>query len=264
MLKSQITLNKFCSRLGRKIHRIIWDFFYYLFLRYFLGVWKFIPLFWSRSGNPGFDLLTFEPLALTHKVLPDLLTFPRPSRENRTAAERPVLLTHHELLDADGEGCGVEQDLPVLGQKADDVLDENHEVLREQLVCLRKRRRRKVNAALQSERQQHRRAVVMVTSSITIIWTRSTFATPFFIKSRMRPGVAMTTCTASRNTIKSLFILLNFFFLKSKVRNDRIYFQKVAFILIVFSVSFRVRLRQFSQNKRKKGQKFTRENLLKL
>lgn len=35
----------------------------------------------------------------------------------------------------------------------------------------------------------------MFTSSITIIWTLSTFATPFFIKSRILPGVAMTTCT---------------------------------------------------------------------
>ena len=51
----------------------------------------------------------------------------------RQAAPAP---THHELLHADGEGGGVEQDLPVLGQEADDVLDEHHKVLRQQLVRL--------------------------------------------------------------------------------------------------------------------------------
>lgn len=43
------------------------------------------------------------------------------------------------------------------------------------------------------------------TSSITIIWTLSTLATPFFIKSRILPGVAMTTCTdkeAERSTFR--------------------------------------------------------------
>ena len=39
----------------------------------------------------------------------------------------------------------------------------------------------------------------VLTSSITIIWTLSTFATPFFIKSRILPGVAMTTCTDVEN-----------------------------------------------------------------
>jgi len=47
------------------------------------------------------------------------------------------LETHHELLHAHGKGGGVEQDLPVLGQEADDILDEHHEVLRQQLVGLR-------------------------------------------------------------------------------------------------------------------------------
>lgn len=36
---------------------------------------------------------------------------------------------HHELLHADGEGCRVEQDLPVLCQEADDILYEHHKVL---------------------------------------------------------------------------------------------------------------------------------------
>lgn len=45
--------------------------------------------------------------------------------------------THHELLHADGEGCRVEQDLPVLGQEADDILNEHHKVLRQQLIRLR-------------------------------------------------------------------------------------------------------------------------------
>lgn len=48
--------------------------------------------------------------------------------------------THHELLHADGEGRRVEQDLPVLGQEADDILDEHHKILRQQLVGLRRNR----------------------------------------------------------------------------------------------------------------------------
>lgn len=35
-----------------------------------------------------------------------------------------------------------------------------------------------------------------ITSSRTIIWTWSTFATPFLMRSRILPGVAITTCTA--------------------------------------------------------------------
>lgn len=45
--------------------------------------------------------------------------------------------THHELLHADGEGCRVEQDLPVLGQEANDILDEHHKILRQQLIRLK-------------------------------------------------------------------------------------------------------------------------------
>jgi len=45
--------------------------------------------------------------------------------------------SHHELLNADGEGCRVQQDLPVLGQEADDILDEHHKVLRQQLIRLK-------------------------------------------------------------------------------------------------------------------------------
>lgn len=47
---------------------------------------------------------------------------------------------HHKLLHADGEGCRVEQDLPVLGQEADDVLNEHHKVLRQQLIRLKDRK----------------------------------------------------------------------------------------------------------------------------
>lgn len=54
-----------------------------------------------------------------------------------TSSVTNYLLTHHELLNTDGEGCRVEQDLPVLGQEADDVLDEHHKILREQFVRLR-------------------------------------------------------------------------------------------------------------------------------
>lgn len=53
-------------------------------------------------------------------------------------AEQSRPVTHHELLDADGERGRVKQDLAVLGQEADDVLDEDHEVLRQQLVCLKR------------------------------------------------------------------------------------------------------------------------------
>lgn len=54
----------------------------------------------------------------------------------RCTGLRPT--THHELLHTDGEGCRVEQNLSVLGQKADDVLDEHHKVLRQQLIRLRR------------------------------------------------------------------------------------------------------------------------------
>lgn len=47
---------------------------------------------------------------------------------------------HHELLHADGEGCRVEQDLPVLCQEADDILYEHHKILRQQLIRLKDRK----------------------------------------------------------------------------------------------------------------------------
>lgn len=51
-------------------------------------------------------------------------------------------------------------------------------------------------------------AFVMFTSSITIIWTLSTFATPFLIKSSILPGVAMTTCTDLGKKIKIISVSL--------------------------------------------------------
>lgn len=39
-----------------------------------------------------------------------------------------------------------------------------------------------------------------ITSSRTIIWIWSTFATPFLMRSRILPGVAITTCTAKRGS----------------------------------------------------------------
>lgn len=48
---------------------------------------------------------------------------------------RPALI-YHEFLHTSGEGGGVEQNLSVLVQEADDVLDEHHKVLGEQLISL--------------------------------------------------------------------------------------------------------------------------------
>lgn len=45
-------------------------------------------------------------------------------------------LNYHEFLHADGKGGGIQQNLPVLVQEADDVLDEHHKVLGEQLIGL--------------------------------------------------------------------------------------------------------------------------------
>lgn len=108
---------------------------------------------------------------------------------------RLLRLAHHELLHTDGEGGRVEQDLPVLGQEADDVLDEHHKVLRQKLICLRRNKPEALRAAAEG---RFTKAPVLSTSSITMICTLSTFATPFFIRSRIRPGVAMTTCTDGR------------------------------------------------------------------
>ena len=44
--------------------------------------------------------------------------------------------TNHELLNAEGEGGRVEQDLPLFGQEAQHLLHHRHEVLRQQLVSL--------------------------------------------------------------------------------------------------------------------------------
>ena len=44
--------------------------------------------------------------------------------------------TNHELLNAEGEGGRVEQDLPLFGQEAQHLLHHHHEVLRQQLVSL--------------------------------------------------------------------------------------------------------------------------------
>lgn len=122
---------------------------------------------------------------------------------------------HHELLHADGEGCRVEQDLPVLCQEADDILYEHHKVLRQQLIrlrgqeaCLKHDGHLVVSAAEAcGDVEAHLLLIFTVTfvtftSSITIIWTLSTFATPFLIKSSILPGVAMTTCTDLRNKNK--------------------------------------------------------------
>lgn len=50
----------------------------------------------------------------------------------------------------------------------------------------------------------------MLTSSITIIWTLSTLAMPFFIKSKILPGVAITTWTAEKNMLLLQFYSLWF------------------------------------------------------
>lgn len=59
------------------------------------------------------------------------------SHQFSSVATQLAEYTHHELLHADGEGRRVEQDLPVLGKEANDVLDEHHEILRQQLIRLR-------------------------------------------------------------------------------------------------------------------------------
>lgn len=43
------------------------------------------------------------------------------------------------------------------------------------------------------------------TSSITIIWTLSALATPFFIRSSSLPGVAITTCTKEKQKIQKKY-----------------------------------------------------------
>lgn len=45
-------------------------------------------------------------------------------------------VAHHKLLNADGEGCRVEQNLAFLVQEADYILNKHHKVLREQFICL--------------------------------------------------------------------------------------------------------------------------------
>lgn len=59
--------------------------------------------------------------------------------------------------------------------------------------------RQRHHLAAPSSASELRLGVLFPTSSITMIWTLSTFATPFLIRSRIRPGVAMTTCTEGRN-----------------------------------------------------------------
>lgn len=47
---------------------------------------------------------------------------------------------YHELLHAEREGCRIKQNLPLLGQKAQDLLHHDHKVLRQELVSLLNRR----------------------------------------------------------------------------------------------------------------------------
>lgn len=43
---------------------------------------------------------------------------------------------HHELLHTDRESGRIQKNLTVFGQKADDVLNKHHKVLRKQLISL--------------------------------------------------------------------------------------------------------------------------------
>lgn len=45
-------------------------------------------------------------------------------------------LIYHEFLHTDGKGGGIQQNLSVLVQEADDILNEHHKILGEQLISL--------------------------------------------------------------------------------------------------------------------------------
>ena len=47
-----------------------------------------------------------------------------------------MILTHHERFNGEWEGCGVEEDLALVGQMRDDAVEHSLEVLRQQLVGL--------------------------------------------------------------------------------------------------------------------------------
>ena len=47
-----------------------------------------------------------------------------------------MILTHHERFNGEWEGCGVEEDLALVGQMGDDAVEHSLEVLRQQLVGL--------------------------------------------------------------------------------------------------------------------------------
>lgn len=47
-----------------------------------------------------------------------------------------MISVYHELLNADWEGCRIEQDLPLFGQEAQHFLHHNHKVLRQEFVSL--------------------------------------------------------------------------------------------------------------------------------
>lgn len=52
---------------------------------------------------------------------------------------------YHELLYTERESCGIQQDLPLLRQEAQNFLHHLHKVLRQELVCLHPQNTRQNN-----------------------------------------------------------------------------------------------------------------------
>lgn len=116
-----------------------------------------------------------------------------------------AVCSHHEFLHTDWESSRVEQDLTALWQEADNIFNQDHKVLGQQLVSLNtgiirhtgvKIGRLMGNFNVRVRGEQNVRATL--TSSITMICVLSTLATPFLIRSSILPGVAITTCTGKK------------------------------------------------------------------
>lgn len=110
-----------------------------------------------------------------------------------------VLSSYHEFLHTDGKSGRVKQDLTFLWKEADNIFNYDHKVLGQQFICLKRHLtvRNFINTVNHIEKWILRLRV-KPTSSMTIIWALSTFATPFLIRSSILPGVAITTCTIRR------------------------------------------------------------------
>ncbi len=103
---------------------------------------------------------------------------------------------YHELLHTHWEGGRVQQNLPLFGQIAQKLLHHLYKVLGQELICLLGKMGKTQDMRITVwQPSQLVKSSYSHTSSNTTICTWLTLATPFLMRSKILPGVAMITCT---------------------------------------------------------------------